>query len=144
MENEDHRLSSNSLSPKLLVNKQSQVADVNDTPKIGAIKNSESENQFQASQSAASDMPGKRRAPDESQNTRHSKKLKVADSGKTKHPKSVQSEPTSALLTEDVDFPRGGGTTLTPAEVKATRAEGIKEANEELIKVCLGCRVAVQ
>jgi hypothetical protein len=139
-----HRLSSTGLSPKLLVNKQSQVADVNDTPKIDAIKNSESENQFQASQSAASDMAGKKRAADESQNARHSKKLKVADSGKTKHPKSVQPVPTSALLTEDVDFPRGGGTTLTPAEVKATRAEGIKEANEELIKVCPGCRVAVR
>ena len=89
-------------------------------------------------------MPSKKRALDDSQNARHSKKLKVADSGKTKHLKSVQPEPTSALLTEDVDFPRGGGTTLTPAEVRATRAEGIKEANEELIKVCLGCRVAVQ
>ncbi|PFH54835.1 hypothetical protein AMATHDRAFT_72594 [Amanita thiersii Skay4041] len=33
---------------------------------------------------------------------------------------------------EDVDFPRGGGTTLTPAEVKAFRAEAIQEANEEL------------
>lgn len=90
-------------------------------------------------------MPSKKRALDDSQNARHSKKLKVADSSKTKDPKSVQSEPTtSALLTEDVDFPRGGGTTLTPAEVRATRAEGIKEANEELIKVRSGCRVAVR
>jgi rRNA biogenesis protein RRP5 len=82
-------------------------------------------------------MAGQKRVLDEPKTTRHSKKPKTADNGKAKRPESVQ--PTSTLLTEEVDFPRGGGTTLTPAEVKATRAEGIKEANEELIKVCPGC-----
>lgn len=87
-------------------------------------------------------MAGQKRALDESQNGRHSKKSRVTDSGKAKHPKSMQ--PTSTLLTEEVDFPRGGGTTFTPAEVKAIRAEGIKEANEELIKVCPARSVAVR
>ncbi|GJE87565.1 U3 snoRNP-associated protein Rrp5 [Phanerochaete sordida] len=43
-------------------------------------------------------------------------------------------QPTSSLLTEEVDFPRGGGTSFTPIEVKAIRAEAVKEANEELFK----------
>lgn len=82
-------------------------------------------------------MAGQKRSLDEPKTTRHSKKTRTADSGRAKHPESVQ--PASTLLTEEFDFPRGGGTTLTPAEVKATRAEGVKEANEELIKVCPSC-----
>ncbi len=38
---------------------------------------------------------------------------------------------TSALQSEEVDFPRGGGTTLTPLEVKQVRAEGRAEADAE-------------
>ena len=38
---------------------------------------------------------------------------------------------------EEVDFPRGGGTTFTPLEVKTIRAEAVKEANEELFEVCV-------
>ena len=41
----------------------------------------------------------------------------------------------SSLIAEDVDFPRGGGTSFTPLEVKAIRAEAVKEANEELFHV---------
>lgn len=37
----------------------------------------------------------------------------------------------------EVDFPRGGGTTFTPIEVKTIRAEAHKEANEELFQVSL-------
>ncbi|KAF7339807.1 rRNA biogenesis protein RRP5 [Mycena venus] len=33
-----------------------------------------------------------------------------------------------------VDFPRGGGTSFTPLEVKAIRAEAVKEANAELFE----------
>ncbi|OBZ78635.1 rRNA biogenesis protein RRP5 [Grifola frondosa] len=44
------------------------------------------------------------------------------------------SAPASNLLAEDVDFPRGGGTTLTPLEVKTLRAEAVKEANEVLFE----------
>ncbi|GMK53480.1 hypothetical protein CspeluHIS016_0100660 [Cutaneotrichosporon spelunceum] len=38
---------------------------------------------------------------------------------------------TSALQAEEVDFPRGGGTTLTPLEVKQVREEGRAEADAE-------------
>jgi rRNA biogenesis protein RRP5 len=47
--------------------------------------------------------------------------------------KPVQS--TSSLVAEDFDFPRGGGSSFTPLEVKSIRAEAVKEANEELFKV---------
>ncbi|KAG7099001.1 hypothetical protein E1B28_000886 [Marasmius oreades] len=38
----------------------------------------------------------------------------------------------SGSTTEEVDFPRGGGTTFTPLEVKTIRAEAANEAEEEL------------
>lgn len=41
----------------------------------------------------------------------------------------------SNLINEEVDFPRGGGTSLTAAEVKAIQAEAAQEANEELFAV---------
>jgi rRNA biogenesis protein RRP5 len=42
---------------------------------------------------------------------------------------------TSNLVPEEIDFPRGGGTSYTPQEVKAIRAEAMEEAEEELFKV---------
>ncbi|KAF8633036.1 hypothetical protein AX15_001626 [Amanita polypyramis BW_CC] len=77
-------------------------------------------------------MAAQKRARDEDSSTRRLKKTKTSDRTDAKPSKSVQ--PMSTLLTEEVDFPRGGGTTLTPAEVKSIRAEGIKEANEELFQ----------
>ena len=44
-------------------------------------------------------------------------------------------QPASTLVSDEVDFPRGGGTSFTPLEVKAIRAEAVKEANEELFQV---------
>jgi hypothetical protein len=41
----------------------------------------------------------------------------------------------SILNAEDIDFPRGGGSALTPLEHKETRAEGVKEAEMEIFKV---------
>jgi rRNA biogenesis protein RRP5 len=41
----------------------------------------------------------------------------------------------SALASEEIDFPRGGGTSFTPLEFKSIRAEAVQEANEELFKV---------
>ncbi|KAK2461613.1 hypothetical protein APHAL10511_006076 [Amanita phalloides] len=76
-------------------------------------------------------MAAKKRASEEAHSTRRSKKVKSAVSTDVKQSKA---RPSSTLLTDDVDFPRGGGTSLTPAEVKAIRAEGIREANEELFK----------
>ncbi|WWD20117.1 hypothetical protein CI109_104592 [Kwoniella shandongensis] len=53
-----------------------------------------------------------------------------APSASTSAPRPVPSF-TSALREEETDFPRGGGSTLTPLELKQTRAEGRKEAEEE-------------
>lgn len=41
---------------------------------------------------------------------------------------------TSNIVPEEIDFPRGGGTTFTPQEVKAIRAEAMTEA-DDLFKV---------
>jgi rRNA biogenesis protein RRP5 len=43
-------------------------------------------------------------------------------------------ETTSNIVPEEIDFPRGGGTTFTPQEVKAIRADAKKEA-DDLFKV---------
>jgi rRNA biogenesis protein RRP5 len=43
-------------------------------------------------------------------------------------------ETTSNIVPEEIDFPRGGGTTFTPQEVKAIRAEAMTEA-DDLFKV---------
>ena len=48
---------------------------------------------------------------------------------------SKQTQLTTTLLAADVDFPRGGGTSFTPLEVKNLRAEAVKEANAELFEV---------
>ncbi|KAK8849492.1 hypothetical protein IAR55_004826 [Kwoniella newhampshirensis] len=54
----------------------------------------------------------------------------VAATASTSAPRPAPSF-TSALREEETDFPRGGGSTLTPLELKQTRAEGRKEAEEE-------------
>ncbi|KAF8078800.1 hypothetical protein FPV67DRAFT_79954 [Lyophyllum atratum] len=75
-------------------------------------------------------MAAQKRALEESSTTHKSKKTKVTDA---KQPKpSVPA--TSTLVAEEVDFPRGGGTSFTPLEVKTIRAEAVKEANEELFE----------
>ncbi|KAJ7071209.1 hypothetical protein C8F01DRAFT_1109545 [Mycena amicta] len=58
-------------------------------------------------------MPSGKRPLDDPSSTQKSKRTKTAD---------------------DVDFPRGGGTSFTPLEVKAIRAEAVKEANAQLFK----------
>jgi rRNA biogenesis protein RRP5 len=70
-------------------------------------------------------MPTQKRPLDESSSTQNAKKSRTNNTAKT----------TSSFLTEEVDFPRGGGTSFTPLEVKAIRAEAVKEANEELFEV---------
>ncbi|KAF7310754.1 hypothetical protein HMN09_00618400 [Mycena chlorophos] len=62
-------------------------------------------------------MPSVKRPLDDASSARKPKKPKTAEKA-----------------AEDVDFPRGGGTTFTPLEVKAIRAEAVKEANAELFK----------
>lgn len=79
---------------------------------------------------------GKKRVLDESSSTPKAKKTKTDDAAKKskdKAPKPVQ--PASALVANEIDFPRGGGTSLTPLEVKSLRAEAAKEADKELFAV---------
>jgi rRNA biogenesis protein RRP5 len=77
-------------------------------------------------------MVAQKRALDDSTTTHKAKKSKITDGEKPRAEKA--SKPATNLVTEEVDFPRGGGTSFTPLEVKAIRAEAIKEANEELFE----------
>jgi len=78
-------------------------------------------------------MVAQKRALEESSTTHKSKKTKVTNAKQSKP--SIPA--TSTLVAEEVDFPRGGGTSFTPLEVKTIRAEAVKEANEELFEVRL-------
>jgi rRNA biogenesis protein RRP5 len=71
---------------------------------------------------------GKKRDLDEKSTQRKSKKIKLNNKDNSQKP-TVQAD--------DVDFPRGGGTTFTPLEVKTLRAEAVKEADTELFGVCI-------
>lgn len=75
-------------------------------------------------------MPSAKRALPESAPGPKAKKSKTTtDAGKpTAHP-------VSTLTAEDVDFPRGGGSSLTPLEVKSLRVEAVREADAELFQV---------
>ena len=79
---------------------------------------------------------GKKRHLDDSAAKPKAKKTKVDDT--EKHGKVHAEKPTqlpSSLIAEEVDFPRGGGTSFTPLEVKAIRAEAAKEAKDEIFQV---------
>ena len=89
-------------------------------------------------------MVSQKRALDDSSSTQKAKKRKGQDGDKAKDStKKTQTQdhqpltrPAASLLNaEEIDFPRGGGSSLTALEVKAIRAEGAKEA-EDLFKVC--------
>lgn len=77
-------------------------------------------------------MAATKRHLDDASSSRKSKKTKTSEKPRTREPKV---EKPSTLATEEVDFPRGGGTSFTPLEVKAIRAEAAKEADEALFKV---------
>jgi rRNA biogenesis protein RRP5 len=88
-------------------------------------------------------MPAsKKRASDDTVVRPKSKKIKLDEQTKkhktrTKNVDVEKSAPTTAHPTiEELDFPRGGGTTFTPLEVKNIRAEAHKEVNDELFAVC--------
>jgi hypothetical protein len=78
-------------------------------------------------------MAARKRSLEDTSSSRKVKKLKSESEKNISKPQS--SEPSSIVI-EEVDFPRGGGTSFTPLEVKAFRAEAVKEANAELFKVC--------
>ncbi|KAJ3575984.1 hypothetical protein NP233_g748 [Leucocoprinus birnbaumii] len=73
-------------------------------------------------------MAAHKRPLDDASSSRKVKKTKTTEKATTKVEKP------SALVAEEVDFPRGGGTSFTPLEVKAIRAEAAKEADEALFK----------
>lgn len=76
-------------------------------------------------------MAAKKRSNDTSNDDRKSKKPK------TEKPTTKAVPPAaSTLISEEVDFPRGGGTSLSALEVKTLRAEAVKEADEALFEVC--------
>lgn len=80
---------------------------------------------------------GTKRSLDDASGTPRAKKTKVEKkSHKSKPDTEKPAVSSSSLVTEEVDFPRGGGTSFTPLEVKAIRAEAVKEADQELFKVC--------
>lgn len=77
-------------------------------------------------------MPGKKRELNSSPE-RSPKKPK-------KHHEKPLEKPvvaTSLLVPDEVDFPRGGGSSLTPLEYKTIQAEAAKDvADEMLLEVC--------
>ncbi|KAH9178640.1 nucleic acid-binding protein [Lactarius sanguifluus] len=77
----------------------------------------------------ATSPKAKKIKPAETSADKKERKEKKA-SRKAEKPKPLQ----HTIAPEEIDFPRGGGTTYTPQEVKAIRAEAIKEAEEELFK----------
>ncbi|KAF9527766.1 hypothetical protein CPB83DRAFT_376457 [Crepidotus variabilis] len=80
-------------------------------------------------------MAAQKRTLEDSTSTLKAKKPRTEiDKGKGKIRTSTTGQASHALPTEEVDFPRGGGTSFTPLEVKAIRAEAVKEANAELFK----------
>jgi rRNA biogenesis protein RRP5 len=73
-------------------------------------------------------MAAHKRALEDASSSHRPKKSKISnDTGRNLQPTTT---------TEEVDFPRGGGTSFTPLEVKTIRAEAVKEANDELFEVC--------
>ncbi|KAK0466399.1 uncharacterized protein EV420DRAFT_1617656 [Desarmillaria tabescens] len=77
-------------------------------------------------------MAAQKRSLDNAPSSHKSKKLKASDSTSEK-PQNVPPA-ASTLTADDIDFPRGGGTSYTPLEVKTIRAEALKEADRELFK----------
>ncbi|KAJ3505470.1 hypothetical protein NLJ89_g7399 [Agrocybe chaxingu] len=79
-------------------------------------------------------MAAQKRGLDDSSSTHKPKKSRTDSKS--------QPQPTSTLLAEEVDFPRGGGTSFTPLEVKAIRAEAVKEADAELFaRINVGMKI---
>ncbi|KAG6336141.1 hypothetical protein ID866_2951 [Astraeus odoratus] len=78
-------------------------------------------------------MAGKKRTLDDGVSVQRAKKARTSSGASHKNPsgRNAPSVP-SAMTAEEVDFPRGGGTTLTPLEVKEVRAEALREADREL------------
>ena len=81
-------------------------------------------------------MASKKRTLEEPSSSQKTKKPKQDD--RASKPADISAQHSNLMAVDEIDFPRGGGTNLTALEVKATRAEGIKEANAELFDVSSG------
>ena len=77
-----------------------------------------------------------KRLLDDGSSTHKVKKIKISDEDKGNKANDQPFVPRSNLTSDEVDFPRGGGTSFTPIEVKAIHAEALQEANGELFEVC--------
>ena len=88
-------------------------------------------------------MTPKKRTLDISTNNKAKKqKLDIVEKKSSKHsslPAKISlpnSSDTVVARTNEVDFPRGGGSNFTPLERKILHNEAVKEAEDELFKVC--------
>ncbi|KAI5124164.1 hypothetical protein M0805_000972 [Coniferiporia weirii] len=72
-------------------------------------------------------MSGRKRSSETISSAVQRKRARISDAPEEK--KQVPAP--SVLRPEEVDFPRGGGTSFTPVEYKAIKAEALKELNEE-------------
>lgn len=79
---------------------------------------------------------GKKRAASPSRSA-PAKKAKSADSSSSKDPTAFR----SALVSEEVDFPRGGGSGLTPLEYKEVLGEARKEADADVAREGVAVRL---
>lgn len=81
-------------------------------------------------------MAGHKRRLDDGAVVQKSKKTKLSSDKPEKKTHKGDSVPSASAITlEEIDFPRGGGTSLTPLEVKTIRAEAVREADQELFAV---------
>lgn len=80
-------------------------------------------------------MSSQKRLLDDSASSNHKQKKTKLSAKTTDANSDLSSRTASVLVLDEVDFPRGGGTTFTPFQVKAIRSEGVQEANQELFEV---------
>ena len=67
--------------------------------------------------------------------SRPTKKAKTEDALTKKPSAAPRPVFTSSLVADETDFPRGGGSSLTPFEYKGLREEGRREADAEIAEV---------
>ncbi len=84
--------------------------------------------------------PFKRSAEDSTSRPPKKARTAVATTAATPKP-TVNPIFSSALVADETDFPRGGGTSLTPLELKETREAGKREAEMEVQAVSGARRV---
>ena len=94
-------------------------------------------------------MVSKKRTLEDAASPKAKKSKLAAEASADKKQKKVKAKihvdnslESSNIVPEEIDFPRGGGTTFTPQEVKAIKAEALKEA-DDLFKVRMECAVSL-